>query len=102
MDLLEQTQPNARISVRMVEQSQTITKKSTGSIRLLTFAKDEDIAEEVSPLDTFIQILEGSAEVIIEGISHFLKTGQILILPAKKSNKIKANTGVKLISTSII
>ena len=78
-----------------------VTKKSTGKINVLSLNKGEGVPEKISPFDTFIQIIEGSAEIIIKGISHFLKTGQILILPAHQPNSIKANTGLKLISTVI-
>ncbi len=107
MNTKEPKRTNARISVKIIEQipesvmSKSVTKKSDGNINILSFNEGEGQSEEISPFDTFIQIIEGSAEIIIEGISHFLKTGHILILPAHHLSIIKANTGFKMLSTSI-
>ncbi len=108
MNSFDSQKSNARIRVKMVESipesdlDQPIVKKSTGFTSILTFDEGEKREVETSSLDTFVQIIEGSAEVIIEGISHFLKTGQVMILPAHHLNIIKAKVNLKLISTFII
>lgn len=53
----------------------TIIKKSAGNISIMSFDSGEGSAEKTSPFDTFIQIIEGKAEVVIDKISHMLQTG---------------------------
>ena len=79
----------------------TIIKKSTGNISAVSFDSGEVLTEKIVPYDTFIQIIDGKAEIVIEGISHLLDTGQSIIIPAHKSNIVKANVRFKMISTII-
>jgi quercetin dioxygenase-like cupin family protein len=61
----------------------------------------EALAEKSSPFDTFIQVIEGAAEVIINDISNTLRTGQAIIIPAHATNMVRANERFKMISTII-
>ena len=79
----------------------TIIKKSTGNISIMSFDSGEGLTEKTSPFDTFAQIIEGNAEVVIDKISHFLKSGEGIIIPANASNFIKPNGRFKMIQTII-
>jgi quercetin dioxygenase-like cupin family protein len=79
----------------------TIIKKTTGNVSAISFDSGEALTEKTSPFDTFIQVIDGKAEVIIEGISNLLDTGQSIIIPAHARNTIKANERFKMISTII-
>jgi quercetin dioxygenase-like cupin family protein len=79
----------------------TILKKSTGDVGLMSFDAGEGLAEKISPFDTFIQIIEGKAEIFIDGKSSMLFTGQGIVVPAHRSSSIKPNGRFKIISTVI-
>jgi quercetin dioxygenase-like cupin family protein len=79
----------------------TILKKTTGNISAVSFDSGEGFAEKTSPFDTFIQVIEGKAEIIIDSNPHHLRTGQSIIIPAHTRNLIKANERFKMISTVI-
>ena len=79
----------------------TIIKKSTGNISVMSFDSGEGLTEKTSPFDTFAQIIEGKAEMVIDKISHFLESGQGIIIPAHSSNFIKPNGRFKMIQTII-
>lgn len=79
----------------------TIIKKSTGNISVLSFDSGEGLTEKISPFDTFVQIIEGKAEIVIDKISHVLEAGGGIIIPAHLSNFIKPNGRFKMISTII-
>lgn len=80
---------------------QTILKKSTGNISLMSFDSGEGLTEKTSPFDKYAQIIEGQAEIIIDRETFKLETGQSIIIPAHKSNCIKANGRFKMILTVI-
>ena len=61
----------------------------------------EALTEKISPFDTFIQIIDGRAEITIDGKNHVLETGQGIIIPAHKSQIVSANERFKMISTVI-
>ncbi len=81
--------------------SKTITSKITGTITLVAMDTDETLAERISPFDTFIHVIEGTAEVVISSESSKLQTGQGIIIPAHASNAIKGNGRFKMISIVI-
>jgi quercetin dioxygenase-like cupin family protein len=79
----------------------TIIKKSTGNISIMSFDSGEGLTEKTSPFDTFAQIIEGKAEIVIDNISNHLATGMGIIIPAHAPNYIKPNGRFKMILTII-
>jgi quercetin dioxygenase-like cupin family protein len=79
----------------------TIIKKTTGNVTAVSFDSGETFAERISPVDTFIQIIDGKAEIVINDVSHLLETGQSIIIPAQARNTLKANVRFKMLSTVI-
>jgi len=79
----------------------TIIKKITGNVSAVSFDSGELLCGKTSPFETFIQIIEGNAEVVIDDKSNLLETGQSIIIPAHTRNTIKANEKFKMISTLI-
>jgi len=81
--------------------TKTIVKKSTGNISIMSFDSGEGLTEKTSPFDTFVQIVEGKADIVIDHNSHVIQTGQGIIIPAHSPNFIKANGRFKMILTVI-
>ncbi|HMJ46015.1 MAG TPA: cupin domain-containing protein [Ferruginibacter sp.] len=79
----------------------TIIKKSTGNISVMSFDSGEGLTEKSSPFDTFAQIIEGKAEIVIDKKSNLLNSGQGIIIPAHSPNFIKPNGRFKMILTII-
>lgn len=79
----------------------TIIRKTTGNVSVVAIDTGEALAEKTSPFDTFIQIIEGAAEVEIDENSNLLNTGEGIIIPAHTSHNVKANERFKMISTII-
>jgi quercetin dioxygenase-like cupin family protein len=79
----------------------SIIKKTTGNISAVSFDTGEGLAEKTIPFDTYVQIIDGKAEIIIDGRSVFLNTGQSIVIPAHSPNIVKANERFKMISTII-
>jgi quercetin dioxygenase-like cupin family protein len=81
--------------------SKTIIKKSTGNISVMSFDSGEGLTEKTSPFDTFAQIIEGKADIVIDNSSHVLETGMGIIIPAHAPNFIRPNGRFKMILTII-
>ncbi|MDT8394594.1 MAG: cupin domain-containing protein [Bacteroidales bacterium] len=79
----------------------TIIKKTTGKISAVSFDSGETLTDRLSRFDNFLQIIDGKAEIIINGNSIQLETGQSIIIPAHTHNTIKANIRFKMLSTII-
>ena len=107
LESLELEKSRSHIIVEIIEYvsnsvvSKTIIKKSTGNISIMSFDSGEGLTEKRSPFDTFAQIIEGKAEIVIDNNSHLLETGMGIIIPAHALNFIKPNGRFKMILTII-
>lgn len=107
MENLEIEKAKAFIIVEIIEYVpnsvviKTIIKKTTGNVSVVSFDSGEVFTTKSSPYESFIQIIDGKAEITIDGIPHLLNTGESIIIPANIKNSIKANVRFKMISTVI-
>ena len=79
----------------------TIIKKTTGNVSAVSCDTGEALTEKIIPFDTFVQVIDGRAEIVIDSESNILEMGQSIIIPAHTSNSVKANERFKMISTVI-
>jgi quercetin dioxygenase-like cupin family protein len=79
----------------------SILKKTTGNVIVVSIDTGETLTEKVSPFETFVQIIDGKAEILIDGILNLLETGQCIIMPAHSSNIFKTRERFKMISATI-
>ena len=106
-DIAELEKSTSHIIVEIIEYIpnsvviKTIIKKSTGNISIMSFDSGEGLTEKTSPFDTFAQIIEGKAEIVIDKKSNLLGSGQGIIIPAHSPNFIKPNGRFKMILTII-
>lgn len=107
MEHLEIEKSKVHITVEIIEYvpnsvvSKTILKKSTGNISVMSFDSGEGLTEKITPFDTFVQIIEGKADMVIDDKLYAMQIGQSLIIPAHQSHYIKANGRFKMILTVI-
>ncbi|TVR37784.1 MAG: cupin [Cryomorphaceae bacterium] len=86
--------PNAVIS-------RTIIKKITGNVTAMSFSEGEELSEKTLPYDTYIQIIDGAADLTMgEKLIH-LTLGSGIIIPAHTLHHFNANQKFKMISTVI-
>jgi len=81
--------------------SKSIMKKTTGSINAMSFESGEGLNEKTSAFDTYAQIIDGSAHIVIDGKATTLLTGQGIVIPAHKASHIEPNGRFKMILTVI-
>lgn len=81
--------------------SKTIIKKITGNITILSFDAGEELSEKIIPFDTYIQIIDGSAELNINNKRFELKLGDGIIIPAHAKHNFTAAEKFKMLSTII-
>jgi quercetin dioxygenase-like cupin family protein len=81
--------------------SKSIMKRATGSINAMSFDTGEGMNEKTSPFDTYAQIIEGNAILVVNKVEHKLSAGDGIILPAHKPNYVKPNGRFKMLLTVI-
>ena len=79
----------------------TIIKKVTGNVTVTSFDAGEELDEKISPYDTYVQIIDGTAELIINDEKFLLKLGNGIIIPAHAKHKFQAIEQFKMLCTVI-
>jgi quercetin dioxygenase-like cupin family protein len=81
--------------------SKSIIDRMSGNVKIMSFDRGRMLQEKIIPFDTFNQVIEGCAEIIIEGKINVVSCGQSIIIPAHKHNIIYAPERFKMIQTII-
>jgi quercetin dioxygenase-like cupin family protein len=77
--------------------SRTLIDKKVGTLTLFAFGAGQGLSEHTAPYDATIQVIDGEAEVIIEGKSHAVVAGQLIIMPANRPHSVRANQRFKML-----
>jgi len=81
--------------------SRTIIKKTTGNITATSIASGEELGEKTNPFDTYVQIIDGAAEMVINDRVISLRLGEGIIVPAHAKHCFRAKEQFKMITTVI-
>lgn len=81
--------------------SKIVEKNDAGSVTLFSFAAGQFLSEHTAPFDALVQIVEGTAKITIEKISHTLREGDIIIMPANVPHAVDALDNFKMLLTMI-
>ena len=77
--------------------SREIVSKDTGTVTCFAFDKGQGLSEHTSPFDALVYVFDGEVEIHISGKPHFLKEGEMVIMPANKSHALKALERFKML-----
>jgi quercetin dioxygenase-like cupin family protein len=81
--------------------SREIIRKPTGTMTVFAFDKGEGLSEHTAPFDAAVYLLEGEAEIRIDGKPYSVKEGEMIIMPANKPHALKAITRYKMLLVMI-
>jgi quercetin dioxygenase-like cupin family protein len=77
--------------------SKTLLDKKTGTLTLFAFDAGQGLSEHTSPYDATLQVLDGQAEITIGGKTLNLKTGEMVIMPARIPHAVRARKRFKML-----
>ncbi len=81
--------------------SREIIRKPAGTMTVFAFDQGEGLSEHTAPFDATVYILEGEAEIRIDGKPHVVREGEMIIMPANKPHALKAITRYKMLLVMI-
>ena len=81
--------------------SKQILKNRAGNVTLFSFDKGQGLSEHTAPFDALVQVLDGEAEIRINGEPHMVKAGEIIIMPANITHALQAVESFKMLLTMI-
>lgn len=79
--------------------SRTLLNSKCGSLTLFAFAEGQRLSEHTAPYDAFVQVLEGSAQVVIAGENYEVGPGEVILMPANVPHALNAPTNFKMLLT---
>ncbi len=81
--------------------SRTLIDKKIGTITLFAFAEGQGLSEHTAPYDAFVQVVDGTGEVTIDGTPQTVETGQFVIMPANHPHSLRAKVRFKMLLVMI-
>ena len=82
--------------------SREIIKKDIGTVTIFAFDKGQGLSEHSAPFDAMVQIIDGEAEITINGKPNTVKEGEMIIMPGNIPHALQAeNKQFKMILTMI-
>ncbi len=81
--------------------SKEFEHSNAGSITLFAFDEGQRLSEHSAPYDATLLIIDGEAEVMIDGELYYPKAGEMIILPANHPHAVNAVHRFKMLITMI-
>ena len=76
--------------------SKQFIKNKGGNITLFAFDKGQGLSEHTAPFDAVVQIVDGKAEVSIDGKKHIVEEGEMIHMPANIPHALQAIEAFKM------
>jgi quercetin dioxygenase-like cupin family protein len=77
--------------------SKTLIDKKIGTLTMFSFGVGQGLSEHTAPFDAVVQVVDGEAEVIINGEAQTVAAGQLIIMPANIPHELKAVKPFKML-----
>ena len=81
--------------------SRTLVENDAGTVTLFAFDADQGLSEHTAPFDALVQVVNGEGEFIIDGKSHQVNEGQLILMPANVPHAVRANRRFKMMLTML-
>jgi quercetin dioxygenase-like cupin family protein len=81
--------------------SREIIRKETGTVTIFAFDKGEGLSEHTAPFDAMVQVVDGTAEIIISGNKNIVEKGELIIMPGNVPHALNAVERFKMVLTMI-
>ncbi len=79
--------------------SRTLMKTDTGTLTLFAFDEGQELSEHTAPFNALVEVLDGTATLIIGGKTVSVKTGELVLMPANIPHAVRARERFKMLLT---
>jgi len=79
--------------------SRTLLKTDTGTVTLFAFDEGQGLSEHTAPFDALVQVLDGTATLMIGGKTVAVRTGELVLMPANVPHAVRAAGRFKMLLT---
>ncbi|MBR3608138.1 MAG: cupin domain-containing protein [Lachnospiraceae bacterium] len=77
--------------------TKSLVQREGMTMMLFAFDAGQEIATHASGGDAMVVVLDGSAEITVDGVKHTAQKGQSIIMPARIPHAVKAISQYKML-----
>ncbi len=81
--------------------SREVVRGKTGTVTVFAFDRGQGLSEHTAPFDALVHVLDGTAEITIEGEPHRVGRGEMIIMPAGRPHALFAAEPFKMMLVMI-
>ncbi len=81
--------------------SRTVMDKTAGTLTVFAFDEGQALSEHTAPFDALVAVLDGKAEISINGKAQTVSAGEMIIMPANEPHAVKAISPFKMMLVMI-
>ena len=81
--------------------SRTIEKGKAGTLTVFAFDEGEALSEHTAPFNAYVTILDGVAELTIDGRAVTARAGETVLMPANIPHALQAKQRFKMLLSMI-
>ncbi|MFA4874358.1 MAG: cupin domain-containing protein [bacterium] len=81
--------------------SREVVNKKTGTVTVFAFDKGQGLSEHTAPFDALVYVLDGLAEIAINGAPRRLSKDEMILMPANVPHAVKALERFKMMLVMI-
>lgn len=77
--------------------SRTLSQTKNGTVTVFAFDEGQGLSEHTAPFDAMAFLLDGEAQVNIQGKEQTVKAGEMIIMPANQPHSLTALKKFKML-----
>jgi quercetin dioxygenase-like cupin family protein len=81
--------------------SRKLVSSAGGNVSAFAFDAGEELSEHTTPHAALIQVLDGVAEIRIDGVPYTVAAGASILLPAGRPHAVRAGQRFKMLLTML-
>ena len=81
--------------------SREILKGAKGTVTVFAFDEGQGLSEHTAPFDALVYVIDGEAQVTIDGAPLTVRQGELVLMPAHRPHALHAATQFKMLLTMI-
>jgi quercetin dioxygenase-like cupin family protein len=79
--------------------SREVMRIAAGTSTLFAFAEGQGLSEHTTPYDALVIIVDGEAEITVDGKAKTVKQGEFIHMPANHPHALRAHKPFKMLLT---
>ena len=87
--------------MRPAEAMAGLLRPTTGTVTVFAFDEGEGLSEHTAPFDALVHVIDGEAEITVDGRAHAVKQGEMIVMPADRPHALQAVRRFKMVLTMI-